>query len=157
MPAVSAVPVVFFPVIVTAAPPSDDDVYPYDPARLRLARAGEILDEDLVVGDVSDQAGRLAVTDYVANPYPAAPAGVDPAHCSHCREAATPAVRLTHDAAPGNPWDGACDVKPRTDVVLHVPAARLPEPARPATTTQGRPVPAAAGRDFPVLRNLLRF
>lgn len=138
-----AAPADFFPVIVTGAPPPSDDAYPYDPVHLRLAPAGSIRHEDLVVGDIYTHhpGHRLAVTDYAANPYPAVPAAPDPAHCAHCRDAATPAVRLTHEAAPGNPWDGACDVKPRTELVLHVPATRLPEPAPRAATPPPAPGP----------------
>jgi hypothetical protein len=135
-----AAPVDFFPVIVTARP-DDDDHTPavFDPAAVRIVRADDVRAGDLILASFTG-----TEADYFNDAYPAAPEPFAPhSHCQLCRDVTAPAVLLTTANADGNPWE-TCDPWPAADLVLIVPATRIDA------------TPPAA-RDFPELRNLLRF
>ncbi|MFG3118684.1 hypothetical protein ACGF4C_30475 [Streptomyces sp. NPDC048197] len=114
----------FFPVVVTDYP-TDTDHAPLlvDPAAARFARAGDIVEGDLILGGAYGL-GRTVVLEEVEYPneqYEAHPTPSDPACCSFCERAAEePGEHVV--VTSGYPWE-VCDVWPVAAFVLIIPAA----------------------------------
>ncbi|MEU3901659.1 hypothetical protein [Streptomyces sp. NPDC045251] len=112
----------FFTAVVTCYP-QDADHAPllHDPVHARVARAVDVVEGDLILAAVS-----LRGADYFNDQYTAHPRPYDPAcQCGVC-------CHLTHEhgrvvvLSNGHPWS-TCDPWRADDLVLIVPAARLPD------------------------------
>lgn len=111
----------FFPVIVTERP-TDADHAPLtvNPAAARIARAGDLVEGDLVLAQLAACGPGLERAEYFTDPYPAQPRPVDAACCQMCADTVDdgPSVVITD----GFPWD-VCDVWPALGLALVIPAA----------------------------------
>lgn len=117
-----SVDVEFFHVIVTPVP-TDADHAPLleDPAAVRIVRAGEVAEGDLILAAFEPLPHRLARTNYFNDQYGAHPAPYDPTcPCGVCVQLVDehgPVVVLSYDY----PWD-VCDPWPTNAPVLVIPA-----------------------------------
>ncbi|MFI1012593.1 hypothetical protein [Streptomyces sp. NPDC020965] len=118
-----------------SARPSDTHPYDFDPAAVRIVRAGQVQHGDVVLGEVYDydpgHSAGVSFLPYGCIPYAARPRPVDPGcPCELCRQhRADPFTYLT-DPIALTVWprddiglDPVCQVNNRCELLIVIPAA----------------------------------
>ncbi|WP_432001762.1 hypothetical protein [Streptomyces sioyaensis] len=114
----------FFPAIVTGHPAGDTPPL-FDPAAVRIARASDVRQGDLVLGQCAalGKTVECEQSEYFDTPYYANPSMYDPTcRCGVCRWCGYAPGRVV--LTDGYPFD-VCDVWPAKGHAVIVPAARL--------------------------------
>ncbi|GAA5070545.1 hypothetical protein [Streptomyces similanensis] len=127
--------------VLMSARPANTQPYDFDPAAVRIVRADRVQHGDVVLGEVyGHDPGHTATVSYLpygCTPYAARPRPVDPTcPCELCRQHRTdPYTYLTDPIAltvwprPELDLDPVCQLNNADELLLVIPAHRLPEPA----------------------------